>query len=108
MIVSVSEAKDHLHIASDDESHDDWLDVAIEAVEDAVIQWVGDEDRLYQDDSQSDPYPAVKLAILVEVATAFRYREDAESNMISWYEKGYILNMASTARLQAFRKPRIA
>jgi len=106
-LVTIQEAKDQLHI--DTNAHDSWLETIIPAVEDAVVRWVGDESRVYEDSSLTVPVPSAKLATLVEVAYQFRYREGPEEgNGTEWYKTGYVLNKASTGVLQPLRKPRLA
>jgi|SRR5690625_694569 len=101
-ICTQQEIKHHLYI--DDDAHDDWLDMMGPAVESAIIQWVGGEDRLYDDNAQV--IPCVKTAFLVELAYQFRDREGPDDT--TWYETGYVLNAGSTAFLTPLRKPRIA
>jgi len=106
-LVTTQEAKQQLHI--DTNAHDAWLDMMIPAVEDAVIRWVGDESRVYEDSSLTVPVPSAKLAVLVEVAYQFRYREGPEEGQgTEWFKTGYVLNKGSTGVLQPLRKPRVA
>ena len=105
-LITVQEAKEHLHI--DDNAHDVWLSIAIPAIESAMVLWVGEEVRLYQDDPMTTPHEAARLALLVELAYQFRYREGAsEMDMTEWFTIGYVLNMSSTALLTPLRKPRV-
>ena len=106
-LITIQEAKEQLHI--DDNAHDTWLSIVIPAIENAIVLWVGEETRLYQDDAMMDPQETARLALLVELAYQFRYREGAsEMDMTDWFTTGYVLNMSSTALLTPLRKPRIA
>jgi hypothetical protein len=110
-LVSVEEAKGHLYI--DGDAHDQWLALMIEAVSDAVALWVKDTDRLFipEPDSNGDLVPsanvrpAVKAAVLVELASKFRYREgEGEASVESHEGHGYVLSRVATAYLVPLRK----
>lgn len=108
MIVELADAKDALRI--DDTADDAWLGLAIPAVEAAVAAWVGDPDRLYDHDesgAQTTPVPIVPLAIKVELAYQYRFREGIDKENDA-YTGGHVLNSGTTALLIPLRKPVLA
>lgn len=122
-LVSVDEAKLQLRI--DDDAHDEWLELMIEAVGYAVLSWVKDFWRLYLPerdsdgeiirDSDGDPvpseavHPSVKGAVLIELASQFRFREGEGDNRVLPAEgHGYTLSRAATSMLIGLRKPTVA
>lgn len=106
---------EQLHLDNDMQTA--WLEVAIAGVSAAVVAWVGDIARIVPVDSDGAPYvdsddvaedvdSAAVLAVLVEIAYQFRFREGAaEQNQGDWYKAGYVLNMSSTALLTPLRQP---
>lgn len=54
--------------------------------------------------------PAVKGAVLLELASQYRYREgEGQDNIVAeWHGYGYVLNKASTALLAPLRKSTLA
>jgi hypothetical protein len=106
--------------------------LVIKAASQSVANWLKDSWRLYvleldsagdivvdsdgspvpERDSNGDPIvaPEVKLAVLVEIASQYRYREgEGKDNVVTpdaGY--GYVLNKASTALLVPLRKPTLA
>lgn len=122
-LVTVDEAAQQLRL--DDDAHDDWLAIWIPAVSAAVASWLKDEWRLYIPetdsdgetvyDSDGDPVPsetvqpAVKGAVLIELASQFRFREGQGDNVVPSHEgHGYTLSKAATAMLAGLRKPTVA
>ena len=114
-LVSLDEAKDHLYI--DDDAHDQWLNLMIAAVSDAVSLWVKDTDRLFipEPDSNGDLVPsgnvrpAVKAAVLTELAAKFRYREGEGEVLVESHEgHGYVLSRGATSYLVPLRKSTVA
>ena len=122
-LVTVDEAAQQLRL--DDDGHDDWLAIWIPAVSAAVASWLKDEWRLYIPetdsdgetvyDSDGDPVPsetvqpAVKGAVLIELASQFRFREGQGDNVVPSHEgHGYTLSKAATAMLAGLRKPTVA
>lgn len=114
-LVSLDEAKDHLYI--DDDAHDQWLSLMIPAVSDAVAMWVKDADRLFvpETDSNGDPVPsadvrpAVKAAVLTELAAKFRHREGEGDVQVESHEGyGYVLSRGATSYLVPLRKSTVA
>lgn len=122
-LVTVDEAKLQLRI--DDDAQDEWLELMIEAVSQAVLSWLKDSWRLYLPeldsdgevvlDSDDEPVPsedvnpAVKGAILIELASQMRYREgEGENRVPSQDGHGYTLSRGATAMLSGLRKPTVA
>ena len=114
-LVSLAEAKAHLYI--DDGAHDQWLTLMIAAVSDAVAMWVKDVDRLFvpEPDSNGDLVPsgnvrpAVKAAVLTELAAKFRYREGEGEVLVESHEgHGYVLSRGATSYLVPLRKSTVA
>ena len=128
-LVTIAEARDHLRLDADSAggADDGWLMIFIPAISQAVALWLKEEWRLYVPevdsggpvlDSAGDPVPAeplvvkpvVKAAILLELASVYRYREgEGVDNVVpdaaGW---GYVLNKTSTALLAGLRKPTAA
>lgn len=125
-LVTVDEAMAHLRL--DTEADEAWLEIFIPAVSEAVSLWLKDEWRLYEpsldsngdviEDSSGDPIPAlddedlptarsvVRAAVLVELASQYRFREgEGQENVVTPDAgHGYTLNKASTALLSGLRK----
>lgn len=121
MLVDIDEARDHLRIDGND--HDNWLNVWIPAISQAVLLWLKDQSRAYQPvldsnggeilDSDGEPElevkPVVKAAVLVELASQFRFREGEGSAIPpAHWGHGYTLNAGSTALLTPLRKGTVA
>lgn len=128
-LVTIAEARDHLRLDADSAggADDGWLTIFIPAISQAVALWLKEEWRLYVPevdsggvvvDSAGDPVPAeplvvkpvVKAAVLLELASVYRYREgEGVDNVVpdaaGW---GYVLNKTSTALLAPLRKPSLA
>ncbi|WP_202844796.1 hypothetical protein [Luteimonas saliphila] len=134
-LVSVEDARYQLRLDdpdSDGGADDGWLAIFIPAVSAAVALWLKDEWRVYLPeldsvgvpvlDSNDDPIPAldssgapivhptVRAAVLIELASQFRFREgEGKDNVVTpdaGY--GYTLNKASTALLTGLRRPTVA
>lgn len=128
-LVTVDDAREQLRLDSSD--NDPWVHIAIQGVSEAVRAWMKDDWRLYLPardssgdvvvDSDGDPVPAedsdgpivhptVRLAVLVELASQFRFREgEGKDNVVTPDAgHGYVLNKASTALLSALRRPTVA
>lgn len=126
-LVTRAEAAAQLRITLDSNGGDDgpWLDIFIPTISQAVAQWLKDDWRLYVPefdsngdvlkDSNGDPIPTavvqpiVKGAVLVELASAFRFREGEGTENVVPADAGYgyMLNKTSTAMLAALRKTTI-
>ena len=128
-LVTIDEAKLQLRI--DDDAQDEWLELMMEAASEAVLSWLKDSWRAYLPerdssgdvviDSSGDPVPsevvnpAVKAAVLMELASQMRYREGEGDNRMesmgavvlagAW---GFTLSRGATAILAGLRKPTVA
>lgn len=126
-LVTFDEAYAHLRCEVDGTNgspDDPWLSIFIPAISQAVSNWLKVDARLYVPevdsagepilDSAGDPVPAlpltvlpvVKAAVLVELASQYRFREgEGVDNVVpdaaGW---GYVLNKTSTALLTPLRK----
>ena len=130
-LVSFEDAKHQLRIDNDDDSHDEWLALFIPAVSEAVASWLKDRWRLYlpsrdsdgevvldsddipvpAEDSNGDPivHPIVRAAVLIELASQFRFREGEGDNRVEAHEgHGYTLSKTATALLSGLRKSTVA
>jgi len=133
-LVTLDEARAHLRLDADSAGGPDdaWLALFIPAVSGAVAQWMKEEWRMYVPevdsagdivlDSAGNPIPAldssgmpillpqVRAAVLLELASLYRYRDgEGVDNVVQAHEGyGYALNKASTAILSALRKPTLA
>lgn len=109
---------------------DAWLDIFIPAVSEAVRSWLKVDARLYVPlrdsagdivrDSAGDPIPqedsngsvvnpSVRAAVLIELASQFRFREGEGENVVpADAGHGYILSKAATAILSGIRKSTVA
>lgn len=132
-LVTKADARHQLRLDdpdSDGGPDDPWLDLAIPAISEAVRLWLKADWRLYAPerdsngdvvvDSAGNPVPAedsagpivhptVRLAVLVELASQFRFREGEGDNAVTpdaGY--GYTLNKASTALLSGLRRPTVS
>lgn len=134
-LVTIEEARTHLRIDDVDSfggPDDAWLAIFIPAISESVLNWLKVPVRAYVPevdseglpvlDSDGDPVPAldsngdeivrwsVKAAVLVELASQYRYREgEGKDNVVTpdaGY--GYTLNKAATAILAPLRKSTLA
>ena len=128
-LVTIDDAREQMRLDSAD--NDPWVHLAIQGVSEAVRMWLKDDWRLYLPerdsagdvvlDSSGAPIPAedsdgpivhptVRLAVLVELSSQYRFREgEGKDNVVTpdaGY--GYVLNKASTALLAALRRPTAA
>lgn len=133
-LVTIEDARAQLRLddpGSEGGADDAWLAIVIPAISEAVRAWLKDDWRLYlpardsagaivrdsnddpvpAEDSNGDPivHPTVRLAVLVELASMFRFREgEGKDNVVTpdaGY--GYVLNKASTALLAPLRRPTV-
>lgn len=122
-LVTTDEAAQQLRL--DDDAYDDWLAIWIPAVSEAVRSWLKDDWRMYVPeidsagdvviDSSGDPVPsevvnpAVKAAVLMELASQMRYREGEGDNRVQSQDGyGFTLSRGATAILSGLRKPTVA
>jgi hypothetical protein len=109
---------------------DVWLDVFIPSVSEAVRSWLKVDERLYlpqrdsagdiMRDSAGDPIPqedsngpivnpSVRAAVLIELASQFRFREGEGENVVpADAGHGYVLSKGATALLAGLRKSTVA
>jgi hypothetical protein len=133
-LVTVADARAQLRLDEVDSgggADDAWLAISIPAVSDAVARWLKDSWRLYVletdadgniiEDSSGQPTPiedsagaltvkpVVRLAVLVELASQFRFREGEGSNSVptdAGY--GHTLSAGATSLLSALRRSTVA
>lgn len=127
-LVSVEEAVEQ--IRGDLAVDSSWLGVFIPAVSEAVRSWLKDDWRLYQherdsngeivEDSSGIPVaeedssgpvvnPLVRAAVLVEIASQYRFREGEGENAVESHQGyGYVLSKTATALLSGIRKSTVA
>lgn len=126
-LVSVEDAL--LQIRGDADADSAWLQVWIPVVSEAVRSWLKDDWRLYVHavdsdgnvitDSDGDPIPVedsdgplvnhlVRAAVLLEIASQYRFREGEGDNRVEANEGyGYSLSRGATALLAGLRKPTV-
>ena len=133
-LVTIDDARQQLRldeIDSNGGADDAWLALAIPGVSEAVRSWLKDDWRLYlperdtagaiitdtdgdpipAEDSNGNPitHPTVRLAVLLELASQFRYREGEGENVVpADAGHGYPLSKGATAILAGLRKPTVA
>lgn len=127
-LVTVDEAIQQFR--GDEDADADWLAVFIPAVSEAVRAWLKDDWRLYlpsrdssgaiimDDDGNPVPteesggpvvHPTVKAAVLIEIASQFRFREGEGDNSVEAHQgHGYTLSKTATALLNGLRKTTVA
>jgi hypothetical protein len=125
-LVTLADARNHLRLDTGT-ADDAWLNIFIPAISEAVLNWLKDDWRAYvpeEDssgiivDSAGDPIPAIPLvakwsvqaAVLIELASVYRYREGEGKDNVMTPDAGYgyVLNKASTSLLTPLRRPTIA
>lgn len=105
MLVTIEQAKDHLRI--DSEADDTWLAGWIPAISQAVLLWLKDETRAYDDEEMVKPI--VQSAVLIELASQYRFREgDGAAQVPANWGHGYTLSLGATALLTPLRKSTVA
>lgn len=132
-LVSIEDARAQMRLDADSAggADDAWLAIFIPAISEAVLLWLKDDWRAYvlELDSAGDPVldssdtpvpaldshgdptpkPVVRAAVLVELATQFRFREGEGENVVPPDAgHGYILSKGATALLAGLRKSTIA
>lgn len=124
-LVSIAEARAQLRY--DDNSNDAWLEIWIPSISDAVARWLKDSWRLYvtELDADGEPVidssgdqvpvidsngdyevkPAVKAAVLVELASQDKFRSgDGVATVPPDAGHGYSLCYVATNLLASLRK----
>lgn len=133
-LVSIADARAQLRlddVGSAGGPDDLWLSAWIPATSEAVRSWLKDDARLYVPlrdsagdivrDSAGDPIPQedsngpivsplVRAAVLIELASQFRFREgEGTDNVVpSDAGHGYVLSKGATALLAGLRKSTVA
>lgn len=133
-LVTIDDARQQLRLDEGDSgggADDAWLALAIPGVSEAVRTWLKDDWRLYlperdsagavitdtdgdpipAEDSNGNPitHPTVRLAVLLELASQFRFREGEGDNVVPPDAgHGYTLSKGATALLAGLRKPTVA
>lgn len=132
-LVTIEDARAQLRldeVDSDGGADDSWLALAISGVSEAIRSWLKDDWRLYLPERDSDGgivtnsddepvpsedtngpivHPAVRLAVLVELASQFRFREGEGDNGVDPSAgHGYTLSRGATALLSGLRKSTVA
>lgn len=133
-LVTIDDARQQLRLDEGDSggsADDAWLALAIPGVSEAVRTWLKDDWRLYLPerdsagavitDTDGDPIPAedsnghrithptVRLAVMLELASQFRFREGEGDNVVPPDAgHGYTLSKGATALLAGLRKPTVA
>lgn len=133
-LVTIADARHQLRLDADSEGgpDDGWLEIFIPAISAAVASWLKDPARLYLPevdsegdivrDSEGDPipkldsagdpivHPIVRAAVLIEIASQFRFREgDGKDVAVPAHEgHGYTLTRAATALLTGMRRSTVA
>lgn len=128
-LVTRDEVKSQLMV--DNDAVDPWIDMMILAISGAVITWLKDSWRAYEqvidaagnvvDDSNGDPIlitdsngdpivkAVVKAATLVEIASQFRFRDgEGVSLPPSNWGHGYVLSTGPTSLLSGLRRSTVA
>lgn len=139
-LVTIDDARQQLRLDEGDScggADDAWLALAIPGVSEAVRTWLKDDWRLYlperdsagavitdtdgdpipAEDSNGNPitHPTVRMAVLLELASQFRFREGEGDNDMAQSGRsidgrgyGYVLSRGATALLSGLRKPTVA
>jgi len=119
-----------LQFRGDEDVDGPWLELFIPAISEAVRSWLKDDWRLYLPsrdssgeivvDSGGEPIPevdvngpvvqpAVRAAVLLEIASQYRFREGEGDNRVESHQgHGYVLSRAATALLSGLRKTTVA
>jgi len=132
-LVTIEQARVHLRLDADSAGGPDdaWLDIFIPAISGAIALWLKDSWRLYVPeldsagevvtDSSDEPvpeqdsngdftvHPTVRAAVLIELASQFRFREGEGDNRVDQAEGyGYVLSRTATALLAGLRRSTVA
>lgn len=127
-LVTTAEATLHLRADTADAT---WLAIFIPGISEAVLRWLKDDWRAYvletdgdgnevfdsngdgvpllDSDGERTVKPVVKAAVLIEIASQFRFREGEGDNVVpSEAGHGYVLSKGATALLSSLRKSTVA
>lgn len=127
-LVTIEQAR--LHLRTDTEADDAWLEMMIPAISGAVFSWLKEDWRAYVPatdaagdvivDSNGDaiPFedsngltvkPLVMAAVLVELAQQYRFRDGSDAAAVpSHWGHGYVLGAGATSLLSGTRKSTVA
>lgn len=127
-LVTIEQAR--IHLRTDTDADDSWLEMMIPVISGAVFSWLKDEWRAYVpatdangvviEDSSGDPIPfedsngftvkpLVVGAVLVELAQQYRYRDGSDAAAVpSHWGHGYVLGAGATSLLSGSRKSTVA
>jgi hypothetical protein len=128
-LVTAEEVRFQCRIDPPDSNYEDpneaWINLWITVVSQSVASWLKDEWRIFLPlldsndeiirDSNDNPIqsdvvnPIVRGAVLVEIASQFRFREGEGDNRVESHEgHGYVLSKTATAMLAPLRKTTLA
>lgn len=128
-LVTAAQARAQLRI--DNDADDEWLEIWIPAVSQAVATWLKEDWRLYVPalDSNGDPLtdsngdtipvldsngnptakPVVRAAVLVELAQQYRFRDGSGAQPVpTHWGHGYVLGAGATSLLAGLRKSTVS
>lgn len=127
-LVTLEQAR--IHLRTDSEADDAWLEMMIPAISGAVFSWLKKDWRAYVPatdsegdvilDSNGDPIPfedsngltvkpQVMAAVLVELAQQYRFRDGSDVAAVpSHWGHGYVLGAGATSLLTSVRKSTVA
>ena len=127
-LVTIEQAR--IHLRTDSDADDSWLEMMIPAISGAVLSWLKQDWRAYVlvtdasgvviVDSNDEPIPfedsngpvvkpVVMAAVLVEIGQQYRFRDGSEAAAVpSHWGHGYVLGAGATSLLAALRKSTVA
>lgn len=127
-LVTLEEAL--VQIRGDEETDEPWLTTFIPAISEAVRLWLKEDWRLYmherdtngqivvdsggmpvplEENGQFVVHPTVRAAVLIEIASQYRFREGEGDNAVESHQgHGYMLSKTATALLSGLRRTTVA